>query len=140
MAISHNPLLSRLYYTRLTLYKRIASARDEAALRELQVEMIDRFGLLPDPTRNLFAVARLKLKANAVGVTRIDAGPRGGRLEFSEGASADVDALLSLVHGDPRRYRMKGPTQLQLLDGEADDGARIEAIEELLHRLGADGD
>jgi transcription-repair coupling factor (superfamily II helicase) len=124
-------------HTRLTLYKRIASARDEAALRELQVEMIDRFGLLPDPTRNLFAVARLKLKADSVGVTRVDAGPRGGRLEFSEGANADVEALLSLVHGDPGRFRMKGPTQLQLLDGENDDGARIEAVEDLLNQLGA---
>ncbi len=99
--------------------------------------MIDRFGLLPDPTRNLFAVARLKLKANTVGVKRIDAGPRGGRLEFEEGAKADVDGLLSLVHGNPSRYRLKGPTQLQLLDGEDDDGARIEAIEQLLDQLGA---
>ncbi len=44
-------------HARLTLYKRIASARDADALRELQVEMIDRFGLLPDPVKNLFAVA-----------------------------------------------------------------------------------
>ncbi len=35
-------------HARLTLYKRIASARDTDGLRELQVEMIDSFGLLPD--------------------------------------------------------------------------------------------
>ncbi len=45
-------------HARLTLYKRIASARDADGLRELQVEMIDRFGLLPDPVKNLFAVTR----------------------------------------------------------------------------------
>ncbi len=39
---------------RLTLYKRISSARDEEELRELQVEMIDRFGLLPDPGQEPF--------------------------------------------------------------------------------------
>src|SRR6185312_6363726 len=38
---------------RLTLYKRISSARDEEELRELQVEMIDRFGLLPEPVKHL---------------------------------------------------------------------------------------
>src|SRR5699024_3311503 len=48
-------------HTRLTLYKRIASARDETALRELKVEMIDRFGLLPEPLKQLFAITGLKL-------------------------------------------------------------------------------
>ncbi|HEX7338585.1 MAG TPA: transcription-repair coupling factor, partial [Rhodanobacteraceae bacterium] len=38
-------------HTRLTLYKRIASARDDDALRDLKIEMIDRFGLLPDPVK-----------------------------------------------------------------------------------------
>ena len=50
-------------HERLTLYKRIASADDKAALRELQVEMIDRFGLLPTQVKNLFATAALKLRA-----------------------------------------------------------------------------
>ena len=36
-------------HTRLVLYKRISAATDNEALRELQVEMIDRFGLLPEP-------------------------------------------------------------------------------------------
>ncbi len=52
---------------RLTLYKRISSARDEEQLRELQVEMIDRFGLLPDQVKNLFAVTQLKLAATTLG-------------------------------------------------------------------------
>ncbi|NEK92127.1 MAG: hypothetical protein G3W63_21835, partial [Xanthomonas euvesicatoria] len=59
-------------HTRLTLYKRISSARDADALRELQVEMIDRFGLLPDPVKHLFAIAELKLQANALGVRKLD--------------------------------------------------------------------
>jgi len=58
--VLHTPLLIPDDYlpdvhARLTLYKRIASATTPAALRELQVEMIDRFGLLPQPTRDLFA-------------------------------------------------------------------------------------
>src|SRR3546814_15706027 len=52
-------------HTRLTLYKRIASARSEDDLRDLQVEMIDRFGLLPEPTKQFFAVASLKLMARS---------------------------------------------------------------------------
>src|SRR4029077_14303396 len=67
---------------RLTLYKRISSARDDEELRELQVEMIDRFGLLPDAVKNLFAVTQLKLGANALGVRKLDLGEKGGRILF----------------------------------------------------------
>ncbi len=35
--------------TRLSFYKRIASAKTENELEEIKVELIDRFGLLPDP-------------------------------------------------------------------------------------------
>ncbi|KAG0741362.1 hypothetical protein G6F24_016733 [Rhizopus arrhizus] len=66
-------------HTRLTLYKRISSARDSDALRELQVEMIDRFGLLPDAAKHLFAIAELKLKAT-LGIRKLDLGENGGRI------------------------------------------------------------
>ena len=62
-------------HNRLMLYKRISNAKTADDLRELQVEMIDRFGLLPEPTKNLFAVTDLKLSAEALGITKIDAGP-----------------------------------------------------------------
>ena len=105
---------------RLTLYKRIASARDAAGLRELQVEMIDRFGLLPDPVKNLFEVAGLRLEAERVGITRLDFGPQGGRLEFSEDTRADPRALIRLVQESRGRYLMDGPQMLRIR-AEADD-------------------
>ncbi|MGD8430297.1 MAG: transcription-repair coupling factor, partial [Ectothiorhodospiraceae bacterium] len=46
-------------HSRLVLYKRIANASDRDQLRELQVEMIDRFGLLPEPAKNLFRLTEL---------------------------------------------------------------------------------
>jgi len=122
-------------HTRLTLYKRIASAKNSAQLRELQVEMIDRFGLLPDPARHLFAVAELKLKATAAGINRLDLGPRGGRLEFSAQASIDADALLQMVRGEPQHYRLDGPTGLKLLEPLASGAERVHKAAELLQRL-----
>ncbi|MGH8106148.1 MAG: transcription-repair coupling factor, partial [Arenimonas sp.] len=67
-------------HARLTLYKRIASARDSEQLKELQVEMIDRFGLLPDPTKQLFATAEIKLEATPLGIRKLELGPTGGRI------------------------------------------------------------
>ncbi|MDN5849723.1 MAG: transcription-repair coupling factor, partial [Nitrococcus sp.] len=50
-------------HSRLVMYKRIASARTEETLRELQVEMIDRFGLFPQPVKNLLRQPEIRLRA-----------------------------------------------------------------------------
>ncbi|MDB6163488.1 MAG: mfd, partial [Xanthomonadaceae bacterium] len=78
-------------HARLTLYKRISSARDNDELRELQVEMIDRFGLLPDPAKHLFAIAELKLQATHMGIRKLDLGHSSGRLQFE--SKPDVDPM-----------------------------------------------
>ncbi|CAK8739002.1 Transcription-repair-coupling factor [Sodalis praecaptivus] len=63
--------------TRLSLYKRIASAADDREIEELKVELIDRFGLLPDPARYLLAIARLRQRAQRLGIRRIEGSDKG---------------------------------------------------------------
>ena len=53
----------------------------ENHLHELQVEMIDRFGLLPEPVKTLFELARLRQTGERLGLLKIEAGPNGGRSE-----------------------------------------------------------
>lgn len=101
-------------HTRLTLYKRISSARDNDALRELQVEMIDRFGLLPDPAKHLFAVAELKLRANALGIRKLDLGENGGRIVFESRPDIDPMAVIQLIQKQPNLYAMEGPDKLRI--------------------------
>jgi len=123
-------------HTRLTLYKRIAGARDSEELRELQVEMIDRFGLLPDPAKYLFATAELKLQATALGIRKLDIGEAGGRIQFVEKPNVDPMAIIKLIQGQPKLYRMDGPDKLRLtldLPGAAE---RVSAARGLLAVLG----
>jgi transcription-repair coupling factor (superfamily II helicase) len=101
-------------HTRLTLYKRISSARDAEELRELQVEMIDRFGLLPDATKHLFQAAELKLQATALGIRKLDLGAAGGRVQFVEKPNVDPMAVIGLIQGQPKSYRMDGPGKLRV--------------------------
>ena len=82
---------------RLTLYKRIASARNEDDLRELQVEMIDRFGMLPDQVKNLFAVTQLKLAATALGIRKLDIGANGGRVIFRPQPAIEPLTVIRLI-------------------------------------------
>lgn len=101
-------------HTRLTLYKRISSARDSEALRELQVEMIDRFGLLPDAAKHLFAIAELKLQANALGIRKLELGENGGRIVFESKPNIDPMAVIQLIQKQPKLYQMDGPDKLRI--------------------------
>ena len=126
-------------HTRLTLYKRISSARDSAELRELQVEMIDRFGLLPDPAKHLFAIAELKLEATRLGIRKLDLGPNGGRLQFVEKPDIDPMAVIRLIQGQPKHYRMDGPDKLRITLDLADAEARLKAARGLVIALAPGG-
>jgi len=124
-------------HTRLTLYKRIASARNEDGLRDLQVEMIDRFGLLPEPTKTLFALSSLKLMATPLGIRKLDLGASGGRLTFRDKPDIEPMAIIRLIQSQPRVYKLDGQDKLRITLDLPGATERIRAAQELLVQLGA---
>lgn len=123
-------------HLRLTLYKRIAEALSTENLDEIQVEMIDRFGLLPFQAKHLFRQAELKLKASPVGIVRIDANKNGGFFEFTENPTIDPMLIIHLIQTQPDRFKLDGPKRLRFLFNEPVEGEeRIKAIEETLNLL-----
>lgn len=122
-------------HARLTLYKRISSARNADELRDLQVEMIDRFGLLPDPAKHLFAIAELKLHATQIGIRKLDLGPSGGRLQFESKPDVDPMTVIQLIQKQPQHYAMDGPDKLRLKLDLPDAAARVQAAKGLLMAL-----
>ncbi len=122
-------------HLRLMLYKRISAAESPADLRELQVELIDRFGLLPEATRNLIRIAAIKKSALALGVEKIDAADRGGYLVFAAESHIDPVALVQLVQNDSRHYRLQGSHRLQITAELDDIEKRFRAVEDLLQHL-----
>jgi transcription-repair coupling factor (superfamily II helicase) len=124
--------------SRLVLYKRIAAAEDEERLRELQVEMIDRFGLLPPPITNLFQVSRLRLRAQALGIRSIDAGPAGGSIEFKESTRVNPLALVKLVQSEPKSYKLAGATRLRFERTLPANEERRQYIDALLDTFATD--
>jgi len=125
---------------RLILYKRIASAADQDELRELQVEMIDRFGLLPDPVKQLFAVTELKLKAVPLGIARIDVAERSGRLSFGSQPDVDPATIIQLIQGQPQHYSLDGSDKIRLQFDMADPAKRIARVSALLDSLSPRGE
>ena len=124
---------------RLVLYKRISNAKDNEQLKNLQVEMIDRFGLLPEATKTLFRITSLKLKAQRLGIKKLDAGAQGGKIEFSQDTKVDPFNIVQLVQSEPHRYRLPTPNQLSFEENMEKPESRFQKIERLLDRLDRKG-
>ena len=122
-------------HSRLVLYKRISNAEDEEQLKNLQVEMIDRFGLLPEPTKTLFRITRLKLRAEKLGIKKVDAGNKSGKLEFDQDTKIDPFSIVQLVQSEPHRYRLPTANQLSFEEKMEKPETRFQKIEKLFERL-----
>ena len=126
-------------HTRLVLYKRIASAKDEEGIRALQVEMIDRFGLLPPATKTLFAITALKLLAEPLGIRKIEVGANGGRILFKPKPDIDPVQIILLIQQQPKVYKLDGPDKLRFTRPFANPDDKIEFVTGLLEKLKGDG-
>jgi transcription-repair coupling factor (superfamily II helicase) len=122
-------------HLRLVLYKRIAASQSAEDLRELQVEMIDRFGLLPPPAKNLFRIAEIKQRAKALGIRKIDVGPGGGSMVFDTETQVDPAVLIRFVQQHSHTHRLEGGSKLRFTLNLEQDEQRFVAVESLLDAL-----
>ena len=122
-------------HTRLTLYKRIASAVDQDGLDEHKVELIDRFGLLPEAARSLFALNEIKLKASPLGIRKLDIGAAGGRIQFDPDANFDRAKLIKLIQREPKVFQVAGAERLNFKANTPEVADRVAFAHRLLSQL-----
>ncbi|WP_312319747.1 transcription-repair coupling factor [Atlantibacter hermannii] len=121
--------------TRLSFYKRIASAKKPGELDEIKVELIDRFGLLPDAARNLLDIARLRQQAQKMGIRKIEAHDKGGVIEFAEKNHVDPVWLIGLLQKSPQHFRLDGPTRLKFFQDLSERKNRMEWVSEFMTQV-----
>jgi transcription-repair coupling factor (superfamily II helicase) len=122
-------------HQRLVLYKRISQASTDKSLDNLQVEMIDRFGLLPQEVKNLFLAAELRLKARSLGIRRLEVGPAGGRVEFVSKPDINVDELLKMIQKEAHTFELPANERLRVKGDFETPEERLAMAQELLERL-----
>jgi len=118
--------------TRLSLYKRLASCATQDDIDEFQVECIDRFGLLPEPAKNLIEVAEIKLKAHDLGILKVDLSAQGGTIEFKENTKVNPGYIISLVQTKPNTFKFEGSQKLRLVKKTDTAKARIAFISDII--------
>ncbi|AIR71612.1 transcription-repair coupling factor [Dickeya fangzhongdai] len=121
--------------TRLSFYKRIASAKNDNELDDLKAELIDRFGKLPDAARHLLQVAGLRQQAQILGIKRIEGNDKGGFVEFSQHNRVDPTHLIGLLQRDPKVYRLDGPSRLKFIKDLGGYPQRLAFITTLLEEM-----
>jgi transcription-repair coupling factor (superfamily II helicase) len=122
-------------HTRLVLYKRIASAESRDELRELQVEMIDRFGLLPEQTKALFGITELKLRIKPLGISKLEAGPESGRITFKGEPKIDPANLIRLIQTRPDEFKLEGAEKIRFFQDMGDRARRIEQVSSIIGEI-----
>ncbi|MSP86712.1 MAG: transcription-repair coupling factor [Methylotenera sp.] len=132
----HTPALLTTKYCpdvheRLVIYKRLANCVDDDDLDNMQEELIDRFGLLPEQGEALIACHRLRIAAKAIGIIKIDASSDAIQLQFNPKADIDPTKLINLLQRD-RRCRMNGPDKLRVTLGIVDINLRSDFVKTLL--------
>jgi transcription-repair coupling factor (superfamily II helicase) len=122
-------------HARLVMYKRIASAKTSEDLDDLEIELIDRYGLLPEFAKNLFLVTHLKLLASSFGVSRIEMSHETARIHFGKSPKIDTTKILELILEQPDTYKLDGSQKLTIYTETENIGERIDTIVNLLNDL-----
>lgn len=122
-------------HLRLVLYKRISNTETTADLRELQIEMIDRFGLLPEPVKTLFSITELKQQAEPLGIKKIEASATGGRIIFGSQPNINTEQLIHLIQTQAQHYKFDGADKLRFMQHFTNVEQKVEFIKALLIKL-----
>jgi len=124
-------------HERLTLYKRLANCESGEQLQQMQEELIDRFGELPEQARALLETHRLRILAKPVGIAKIDATAAQIQLHFVPNPPIDPARIIQLIQKN-RNFKLAGPDRLLLKRDAAGLRERAAGVRELIHSLSTD--
>ncbi len=120
---------------RLQYYKKIAMANTQRELDDIHIELIDRFGLLPLPAKNLIAIRMMKQTAQHIGIIKIDANDCGGKIEFNAKPNIDPRHIIHLIQNRSTVFRLETPNRLRFTLPKHEPDARIDHVKRVLDEI-----
>ncbi len=122
-------------HQRLLFYKRISNATTQDKLDHIRMELIDRFGIAPQAVKHLFAVHQIRLKAETLGITKIDLSAHGGHLEFSPDTPVQATSIIQMMQQHPTYFRMQGGQRLKVMVLQEEPEKRLNFVNDILNHL-----
>jgi len=121
-------------HERLSIYKRLANCKTQDAVNDLQEELIDRFGKLPDAAQALIETHRLRVIAKPVGIIKIDAHAESATLQFEPNPPIDAMRIIELIQKN-RHIKLNGQDKLRITASMPDLAARTAQIKNTIRAL-----
>ncbi len=121
-------------HERLSIYKRLAMCKTLEELVDIQEELIDRFGKLPEPAQALVETHRLRIVAEPLGIAKIDAHAESATYQFKPNPPVDAASIIALVQKD-RHVKLFGQDRLRQTLQAPELPARLSAIRSTLAAL-----
>ena len=121
-------------HERLSIYKRLANCKNADAINDLQEELIDRFGKLPDAAQALVETHRLRVAAIPVGIIKIDAHAESATLQFEPNPPIDAMRIIELIQKN-RHIKLNGQDKLRITANMPDLAARVVQIKNTIRAL-----
>jgi transcription-repair coupling factor (superfamily II helicase) len=121
-------------HERLSIYKRMANCASQDKIDDMQEEMIDRFGKLPDPVKALIETHRLRIAAKTVGIIKIDAHTEAASLQFMPKPPIDPMRIIELIQKN-RQIKLNGQDKLKITAAMPDLSARVAQIKAAIKQL-----
>jgi transcription-repair coupling factor (superfamily II helicase) len=121
--------------TRLSLYRRLADVTTDEDRDAFAAELVDRFGPLPDETRQLLDITGVKILCKRLGIGKVSAGPKGALFAFRPDAKVDGAKLIAFVHKHPEAFKLRPDAKLVASGAWPDAAARLRAVRKILKEL-----
>jgi transcription-repair coupling factor (superfamily II helicase) len=122
---------------RLSLYRRIANLTGRGEIEAFAVELIDRFGTLPDAVENLLETVAIKRLCLDAGVARLEAGSKGAVIGFHEDQFDNVEGLVQFITTQIGTARLRPDQKLVFNRSWEEPADRLEGVRYLLRELAA---
>jgi len=125
-------------HERLSLYKRLSSAQDIEQVEDLKMEIIDRFGDLPNQSITLLENHRLRIQMETLGISKIEASIEMLKVQFIPNPPIDSLKIIKLIQND-KKVQLFGKDRIKILpsnpQGFIELNQRIEAIKRFIAYL-----
>ncbi len=121
----------------MALYRRLNEAKDKAEIEGMAAEMIDRFGELPAPTKNLIRLIEIKHQAIAANIAKIDVGARGTLVSFHQDDFPDPAGLIAYVERLQGTAKLRPDMKLVINRAWGDPDSRLNGLFQLTKGLSA---
>ncbi len=97
---------------RLSLYRKIASVYDQASLQDIKVELIDRFGPIPEKVKNLLQLVELKQISKTINIQKIEAGNKGFSIQFRNNQFSRPEKLIAWISIQKNKIQLRADHKL----------------------------